>query len=281
MRKILFGAKYSVIEPLGLLHLASVAKQEGFDPHVSLVRDREFRDFDAQVKRLSPEYVGFTVYTGNHLQTFEYLDSLRKRRPDIKVVIGGPHPTFFPADSSPHADYVVLSEGFGGLREVLSGRAQKGIVPIKAQEDFPPSEREGFYKAYPEHRANPIKSVITATGCPYSCTYCYNSCTLEAIAGSLTEGQRKTMAQALPSSGRLFPKSKRTVQAVLDEVEEIKRSSPETRMIYFQDDVFGADINWTREFAKAYPATGLPFHAQLRFEYADPVRIMVERELDD
>ena len=35
MRKILFGAKYSVIEPLGLLHLASVAKQEGFDPHVS------------------------------------------------------------------------------------------------------------------------------------------------------------------------------------------------------------------------------------------------------
>ena len=270
MKRVLFGIKSSPIEPLGLLHLSSVARQEGYEPKIITIPDHDFKNVDGIISETNPEYVGFTVYTGNHLQTFNYLDYLRKRKPELKTILGGPHPTFFPADSSKHADYVVLSEGFNGLRQILRGNAQKGIIPLSAQESFPPSDREQFYRDYPKHKSSPIKSVITQTGCPYRCTYCYNSCTLETIADSLDPAQREIMLRTLSPSRNLFPKSRRSVTEILNEVEDIKRISPETKMIYFQDDVFGTDLNWVREFSQKYPSIGLPFHAQLRFEFADP-----------
>jgi len=270
MKRILFGAKYSPIEPLGLLHLSSVAKQEGYDSKIIMVKDHNFEDFDGQVSNFNPEFVGFMVYTGNHLQTFKYLDNLKAKKPNINIILGGPHPTFFPVDSSRHADYVVLSEGFNGLRRVLKGDAEKGIVHLTTQENFPPSDREQFYQDYEEHKKSPIKSIISQTGCPYKCNYCYNSCTLETIAESLSPLQKETMSRVLAPSKTLFPNSRRSVDEIILEVENIKKISPETQIIYFQDDVFSPDIGWAREFVKKYPALGLPFHAQLRFEYADP-----------
>lgn len=270
MRKIIFGAKYSVIEPLGLLHLANVALQEGFEPKIALIKDEDFSDFDKLVSSQNPDYVGITVYTGNHLQTFNYLDRLRKNNPNLKVILGGPHATFFPEESAKHADFVVISEGFSGMRRILRGNAKQGLVHIVEQEPFPQSEREQFYRDHKSHADSPIKSVITQTGCPYRCTYCYNSTTLDSIAGCLDPQQEQIMSQVLGPSKTLFPKSQRPVAEIITEVENIKRITPQTQMIYFQDDVFGTDIEWLREFTKKYASLGLPFHAQLRFEYADP-----------
>lgn len=280
MKKLVLGAKFSVIEPLGLLHLAGIAKQEGYEPIISMVKEKDFSDFDALVEKASPDFVGLTVYTGNHLQTFEYLDRLRTKNKNIKVILGGPHATFFPEESLKHADYVVLSEGFNGLRRVLRGEAQKGIVEIIKQEPFPPSERDQFYRDHKTHEESPIKSIISQTGCPYRCTYCYNSSTLDSIACSITPEQEKEMQKVLGVSKVLFPKSKRSVEEVLSEVEDIKRISPKTQMIYFQDDVFGANIEWLRQFAKKYPSSGLPFHAQLRFEYADPKNAVCKERVE-
>jgi len=270
MKRILFGAKSSIIEPLGLLHLASIAKQEGYEPRIAMIEEKDFSNFDNLIEKLNPDYVGITVYTGNHTQTFEYLDNLRSKNKKVQIVLGGPHATFFPEESSKHADYVVLSEGFNGLRRVLRNEVQRGIIPIVEQEQFPPSEREQFYQDHKNHEESPIKSVITQTGCPYRCTYCYNSSTLDSITNFLTPEQEKEMQKVLGVSKTLFPKSQRSVKEILSEVENIKRLSPKTQMIYFQDDVFGTNMEWLKEFAKKYPDLGLPFHAQLRFEYADP-----------
>jgi len=270
VKKILLGATHSVIEPLGLLHLSTIAKQEGWKPKIALVEKDDFRTLDRIVEDFKPSLLGFTVYTGNHVQVFDYFDNFRKRNKDIKVVLGGPHPTYFPKESLNHADYVVISEGFNSFRKILKNELKPGIIPLTEIEEFPISNRQEFYDDYVSHGHSPIKSIITQTGCQFNCTYCYNSSTLDNIAESLSSEQLKNMRAALRDSNRLFPKSIRPVDDILLEVNDIKRVSPSTQMIYFQDDVFGASIDWMREFAKKYPSIGLPFHAQMRFETADP-----------
>ncbi|MCU0642132.1 MAG: cobalamin-dependent protein, partial [archaeon] len=249
-KRLLLGSAYSVIEPLGLMHLAGVAKQEGWEPKIVMVKDDDFRKFDEQVKDFSPDVLGFSIYTGDHTQVFDYLDGFRTVN-NIPVVVGGPHPTYFPRESEKHADYVVLSEGFNGSRRILRGEVKPGIVPLEKQEPFPLPDREGFYRDNPDKRKSPIKSIMTHVGCPYKCTYCYNSSTLEGIASELTPRELAVMEKSLGGrKSRLFPGNKRRVEDVIAEVQNILDVSPETRMIYFQDDVFGSSTDWVEDFAR-------------------------------
>jgi len=275
--KILLGANYSIIEPLGLLHLSSVAKQEGYDPKIMLVKDGDFSEMEAEIKRNSPDYVGFQSFTGNHLGVFDFFDRIRGE--ETKTILGGPHATYFPAESAKHSDYVVVSEGFNSLRRILNGAVDPGIVHLQKTEAFPPSDRVDFYRDHAVHRNNPIKSIITKTGCPYSCTYCYNSSGLANLKGQVGAAQLSEMKAALGKSDRLFVNSQRSVSDVLDEIALIKTVSPKTKMLYFQDDVFGANIDWLREFSKRYDKS-FSYHAQLRFEYANPGKGPCKERLD-
>jgi radical SAM superfamily enzyme YgiQ (UPF0313 family) len=266
-KKILFGANHSIIEPLGLLHLSTVAKEEGYDPQIMLARDGNFDEMLDEVRRQNPEYVGVQSFTGNHREAFDFLEAARSL--GAKTIIGGPHPTYFPKESEAHADYVVISEGFNSLRRILRGDAEEGIVALVEKEPFPQSDREQFYRDSPVHRDNPIKSLITKTGCPFSCTYCYNSSNIDLLRGILSDEDFDRMEAAIGNGGRLFANSQRSVQDVLDEISGIRRMAPATKMIYFQDDVFGADLNWLEEFAQKFDC-GIGYHAQMRFEAVNP-----------
>ena len=267
MPRILFGAAYSIIEPLGLLHLAGLARDIGWERKISLVKEHDFEHFFETVRDFKPDVVGFNVYTGNHIQTFAALKQLKEEFPNIATIVGGPHATYFPGDSAQHADYVVMSEGFGALRSILSGQAKKGILPMLSTERFPQPDRETFYKDYPQHANSKIKSAITMTGCPYSCTYCYNSSTPAHIKEGLPPDVFEQLAKKMGMGGRLFPHNVRTVDDVIMECAEVKERWP-TEIIYFQDDVHGFDIKqWLPELAARWPKeVRLPYHAQMRWE---------------
>ncbi len=270
-KKVLLAAGHSVIEPLGLLHIATVARQEGFEPKIRIFRGSDFSCLEETIKDFNPDFLGLTVYTGNHNEIFGYLREFKDKHPKIPIILGGPHATYFPKDSAKHADYVVLSEGFDSFRRILRGQVAPGIIPLVKQEQFPAANREEFYRDYPKFRDSPIKSIITQTGCPFSCTYCYNSSTLENHKDILTPEQYVQMQKALHPLGRLFPRSLRTVDEIVSEIVEIKRLSSATQMIYFQDDVFiGTGNEWMKEFRDKFMPLGLSFHAQVRFEYVDP-----------
>jgi len=258
-QRILFGASYSAIEPLGLLHLGGLARDLNWDRYYSLVKDHDFENFFKVVKDFKPSIVGFNVYTGNHLQLKEAFKRLKKDYPEIMTIVGGPHPTYFPRESSSFADYVVMSEGFGALKKILNGEAKPGIYPMGETEKFPHPDRETFYNLYPEHGLSRIKSMITMTGCPYTCTYCYNSSKPEDIdAPELLAGFTQT---------RLFPNNIRSVKDVIKEGIEIAEKWP-TDVIYSQDDVHGMNIKrWLPDFAEEWPSrVGIPYHAQMRWE---------------
>jgi radical SAM superfamily enzyme YgiQ (UPF0313 family) len=274
-KRILFGTEYSIIEPLGPLHLAGVAREEGWDARVVLGTEPNLDEIKRAAAEFRPDVVGLSVYTGNQLEMLDLIKSLREMDHSPEIVVGGPHATTFPEELQGHADYVVLSEGFNGLRRILRGEAERGVVPLTKMEKFPFPQREGFYDEYPQHRAEPSKYMITQTGCPFSCTYCYNSTTVDDVSHALTTSQKEEMEGVLKSSGyRLFPKSQRTVEEVVNEGKDILRLSGDaTKIVFFQDDSFGANLGWLREFSEAWgKEVGLPFHAMTRFEFIDPAK---------
>lgn len=276
-KRLLLGASYSVIEPLGLLHLGGLTKEENWEVNYHLVLDHDFETFFEKVRDFKPDIVGFNVYTGNHLQLHNAFKRLKKDRPNTATIVGGPHPTYFPSESTQIADFVVMSEGFGALRRILRGQAEKGILPMQETQRFPHPDRETFYREYPEHGRSKIKSFITMTGCPYKCTYCYNSSEPEDIVATkeiiekVKEGFSLNVAgkghKKMGMGGRLFPFNVRSVDDVVAEGRDIAEKWP-TEVLYCQDDVHGFDIKeWLPSLAKHWPnEVGIPYHAQMRWE---------------
>ncbi len=265
-KRILLCGSYSVIEPLGLLHLGGLVESLGWDRKYHLVKNHDFIDFFQVVKDFKPDIVGFNVYTGNHLQLADALRKLKRERPKIITVVGGPHPTYFPFESLLFADYVVMGEGFDSLRKILEGDIKSSIFVSEKSTQFPKADRVGFYSDYPEHMKSKIKSIITMTGCPYTCTYCYNSSSPKDIKG-ITSSLSKELTKIAGVSGRLFPRNIRSVDDVVIEGRELAELWS-TDILYSQDDVHGFDIkNWIPEFAERWPKeVGIPYHAQMRWE---------------
>ena len=276
-KKILFGAEYSILDPLGLFHLSSIAKQEGFESKIVLGKRPDYNEFEKAIKEFNPNFFGITVYTGNHMDIIKYLREIKRRDNGLTTIIGGPHPTYFPRDSKEYADFIVIGEGFDSLRKILRKEVNKGIVHLTKTEDFPDADREEFYRENPEHDHNPIKNVITSVGCPFNCTHCYNSSNIQEIEGFSLE-QMREMENALDSK-RFFPLTQRKVDKVIEEIDKLEKISPQTKMLFLEDDVFGIDLDWLKEFTKKYAAR-MPFHANMRFEFVDPTKEHGKRRIE-
>ena len=280
-KRILLGASYSVIEPLGLLHLGGLARDLNWDRNYHLVKNHDFESFFEHVREFKPDVVGFNVYTGNHSQLAEAYRKIKKDHPNILTIVGGPHPTYFPTESNQYSDFVVMSEGFGALRKILEGEATPGILPMSDSEKFPFPDREEFYAYSPEHARSPIKSMITMTGCPYKCTYCYNSSTPKDLGDNISPELAEQLAKSMGLGGRLFPHNVRPIEDVLAEGQELAEKW-NTKVIYNQDDVFGFDEKkdgFLEKFARQWPdRVGIPFHAQMRWEMT--IKDSGERRLD-
>ncbi len=264
-KRLLLSAAYSAIEPLGLMHLAGLARDVGWEVKISLVKDHDFARMCDEAMDFQPDLLGFNIYTGNHVQTFGAIDIIKEVCPKVGIIVGGPHPTYFPMMAAEHADYVVMSEGFHALKKILDGTKKPGIHPYTKQHDFPQPARDILYKDYPEFAKGRIKSMIGLTGCPYKCTYCYNSSTPDDIEVSPEIAAQ--IAEAMGKDGRLFPFNQRSVASMVREVTEIRKKWPETEVLAFVDDIHGFDTKgWMSHFATAWKHIGIPYSSQMRWE---------------
>uniref|UniRef100_A0A6M3KVR7 Putative vitamin B12-binding domain containing protein n=1 Tax=viral metagenome TaxID=1070528 RepID=A0A6M3KVR7_9ZZZZ len=255
--KVLLVGRYNIIEPLGIMTLASVIKEEGHCVDIFLYRQPDGSDIIPHICEGSYDMVGFSCYTGLHKVVYRKALALKGNH---KVIIGGPHTTAFMQECSDYADYVVVGEGVSSIRGVLNGSIKPGIVfspYLVAPNHIPVPDRKIVYGNYPKLKDNPIKSVITSMGCKFSCDYCYN-----------------------PAYRKLYPQFKvrqRTVESVVEECVNLKQYG--TKMIFFQDDHFGLDVTWLNDFSKAYKKhVGLPFHCQMRPESISEGRLKLIKQ---
>lgn len=111
--KILFGMRDdgNMTEPMNLMLLSALAKKHA-DYETSLwVMERD--DLSQTLKKFRPDIVAFSGITGSHkyyLQAAERIKALEKHP---KIIVGGPHFTFFPGEILRHEYIDALCVGEG------------------------------------------------------------------------------------------------------------------------------------------------------------------------
>lgn len=245
-KRLIIVGRWESIEPLGIIYLAGIAYRLGWEIRIHLVKGSDFDPLFKEVADFGPDIVGFSVWTGQHKETFAAADCVMKM--GVRVVMGGPHATYFTEECEGHANWVVRGEGFRNFRLILENKLPFGMHfdGVRMAEGFPITQRDIVYKQYPHLAGSPIKSIMCSVGCPFNCSYCFASCYNRMYGG--------------------FKLYLRPVDEVINEVLWIRDNYP-LELIYVQDDVFGTDLNWLREFTKKWKAlAGVPLHGQIRLE---------------
>jgi radical SAM superfamily enzyme YgiQ (UPF0313 family) len=141
---------------------------------------RNTREIAAEILAFEPRILGLGVYIWNTQETLEVVRILKKVRPELIIVLGGPEVSYESEgqDICHVADYVVKGEGDFLFRElcqqILTGQLPpnkfiSGVLPDIATIALP-------YDLYnDEDVKNRVIYVEASRGCPYKCEYCLSS----------------------------------------------------------------------------------------------------------
>jgi radical SAM superfamily enzyme YgiQ (UPF0313 family) len=256
--KFLFINKPFLLEPLGIMYATSSIKEK--EHEVDLVLTSE--DLEKKVQEYVPDYVGYSIMTGDQ-NFYDDINKELKKKFNFFSVAGGPHPTFFPEMLSISSfDAICIGEGEKVIQQLLENPhstripnfwfkkdgeiIKNSVQPLIEDLDeilFP--DREIVFK-YPHINNGPIKHFITSRGCPYNCSFCFN----ESYSKLYEEKGKRVRF--------------RSVDNLLEEIEQVISSSP-TKVICLQDDTFILKPDWIKEFSMKYKERiNLPFYCHVR-----------------
>jgi anaerobic magnesium-protoporphyrin IX monomethyl ester cyclase len=178
----------TIAQPLGLAMLAAYVREHGFTVEIL---DAEVLRMDADqtvdyIIQKNPRFMGITAFTTKMTAAGHILKLLKKRRINIKTIIGGHHPSAIPEDTynSERVDFVVKGEGYHPLVNILNGTAISPIQiaePMKNIDDLPlpawdllPMDkyRAHHWQTWGYGRPNSFALVYTSLGCPFQCKFC-------------------------------------------------------------------------------------------------------------
>jgi radical SAM superfamily enzyme YgiQ (UPF0313 family) len=177
-----FGLRY-LLANLGALRPAASLLE--FDIHQRAV------DVVEAILAREPKIVGLGVYIWNVSETTEVVAALKRIRPDVTVVVGGPEVSFEVEEQeiARLANYVVTGEAdlkFAELcRDILAGAApREKIIPAAIPDLGRLALPYEFYTD--EDVANRIIYVEASRGCPFTCEFCLSSLDVPVRQFSLT-----------------------------------------------------------------------------------------------
>lgn len=214
--------------------------------------------------------VGFSLRASAYEAVVRQLVGTVRGHTGLPCVVGGWHPTVRPDAVIEFADAIVRGEAdeafplfverFFAADPALSatpgtwvragGEVHKNApAPLVARLDSLPwrdydhadkwwIERHSVTRGDPM-ADDPLFQVLCSIGCIQKCSFCHNS-----------------FDDGAPGARLRF----RTVSSVLDELAARRKANPRIRRVRFDDEIFGIDRRWLREFAERYPReVGLPF----------------------
>lgn len=187
--------------PLGLIQIATCINQSrDHEAHIldAQVLGLNFDEMKEEIKKINPDVLGMSAITFTLLDSLYIAEIAKEVNPEIKVILGGPHPTLFPYETIKQAnvDIVVVGEGEITFQELINsldnGKKLKDIDGIffkengriiktkprefiKNLDDLPISDRTLTpYKKYFSvlSKRNPLTTAVTSRGCSYKCTFC-------------------------------------------------------------------------------------------------------------
>lgn len=260
--KIAFIQKSPFPQP-GVMSLSAIAKSNGFETEL-FISDLEKR-LTARIVKFIPDLVGITLYSGEHPWAVKLCSELEKF--NIPVVLGGPHPTYYPEIIEKKPVHIICrGEGEGAFLDLALAIRTKGEIKnipnlwvkqnrriyrnpvrnlIENLDDLPEPDREIYYDKYPFLGKISVKQFLSGRGCPYRCTFCSNH----------------LLKKIYKDKGRYL--RRREPKKVIEEITKVKEKYG-LSTVSFTDDVFTSDENWLEEFLPLYrQKIKKPFFCQL------------------
>ncbi|EKD92662.1 MAG: radical SAM protein [uncultured bacterium] len=258
------------------MYLSSALKSKGFHVEVEILNTLD--EMKTRIASFHPSFIGLSCSLGNKKIIKGICREVKKSFSEIKTIVGGPEPTYNPESfqDTPQIDFLCCGEGEISFPElanrVCSRRTIKqGDVPnilvtgkfngkeeicqefVKNIDDLPMPDVDMYY-GKPEFRDDNYINVVSTRGCPFRCSYCYNSIRKDNWI------------------------RRHSPEYLIDFLGRIKRKYPKHR-VNFHDDMFIFDKNWFESFSSQYRKNiGLPYTCYGRAELIDEdfVRMLKE-----
>jgi anaerobic magnesium-protoporphyrin IX monomethyl ester cyclase len=184
--------------PMGALYLADALEQAGYVVHLRESNEQS-GNFLQFIKNTTPVFVGFSVHTWPTIIDMVDKSKMVKENTEIPVVWGGIHPTFVPEQclGENFIDYIMMGEGEIEIvrladdlvrGENLYHRCRQATSMVELDSYRPAWHllRLGEYLFDASHsvRGNNTQNsgaerifyyLMSSRGCPFNCTFCYNS----------------------------------------------------------------------------------------------------------
>lgn len=186
--------------PMGLLYIQAAVEHSR---HESIFLDANLKRWDheetaRQALSHNPDLIGLQAMTFTLPDAYLVAKAVKNLNPEVKVLIGGPHPTIYPKETSEleAVDFAFAGEGEVGFpafldafydsdaRAAIPGIACKlngkvhytpsaGLLKEMDSISYP-ARKSSQYKQYSSVLAerNPITIMITSRGCPFQCVFC-------------------------------------------------------------------------------------------------------------
>jgi len=201
-------SKFGTVEiSSGICWLAAATRQHGYNTEIIDALPLRINNSELSniiVKR-NPKYVGISACTMDIYGADDLAKRIKKLRPEIKIIIGGPHITAIPEQTLErfaNFDIGVLGEGevtIVDLLDTLKSRIGKdlgsvnGIIyrsegkivttkprdflddldtlPLPAWDLLPDLKKNYFAPAWTRY-SRQTATIVTSRGCPFQCIYC-------------------------------------------------------------------------------------------------------------
>ncbi|MFH0864534.1 MAG: radical SAM protein [Candidatus Gottesmanbacteria bacterium] len=250
MMKFLFIQK-NAFPLVGIMSLSAVIKKCGWQVDLVLAGEE---DIFNKINNFKPDIVGFCVFTGEHKWVLEQAKIIEKKYPKIILLVGGPHPTYYPdIINEKGIDGLIRGEAEGAIQDLIcaldnnksitkiknlwfkKGKKiyKNSLRPLITNLDSLPAPDRKIYYQYSFLKNASVKQFLTGRGCPYDCSFCSNH-----ILKKIYKGKGQYVRRYSP-------------KRIIEEIKEIK-SNYGFRIISFTDDLFIYDKIWLKKFLKIY-----------------------------
>ncbi len=251
------GPAGAIVPPLGLAYIAAYLRENNVQVKIidCTPLHLTIRNLADVIRKEDPTIIGISSTTPLISKSIEIADMVKKARPDVTVILGGPHATAQGKEiltTSKSIDIVVVGEGELTMLDLVNEFEKRnmnlenvtGIIykeqdkiyvnkprpfienldelPFPARDLLPMNKYKPSIKWY--YRI-PFTTMITTRGCPFKCIFCDSH---------LTFGRRTRF---------------RSVTNVVDEIEEVVAKWGVKELIFY-DDTFTLNKKYVNEICE-------------------------------